>query len=240
MVGKATLFIVAGFSLIFLIVEYNMGNVSTRAVSNFADYYLNNYAHEAAVSGANFAANEVFFDASWKKGFTMDINGANVEVTVTNDAFKQTKTLTSIAEYNGVEDTVEVVLTPSRFSKFAYYSRDEGGNIWWMDKDTVWGPFHTQDKLRIAGHPTFYGKVSSLLGMQKYDGSSSANFYGGYESGVNLPMPTNGVDDVKTEADKDGVVIEKKDDIYVTFKSDSITIKIGKCRDNLPCFGICS
>ncbi len=228
MVGKATLFIVAGFSLIFLIVEYNMGNVSTRAVSNFADYYLNNYAHEAAVSGANFAANEVFFDPSWKKGFTMDINGANVEVTVTNDVFKQTKTLTSVAEYNGVEDTVEVVLTPSKFSKFAYYSRDEGGNIWWMDKDTVWGPFHTQDKLRIAGHPTFYGKVSSLMGMEKYDKSSSANFYGGYESGVNLPMPANGVDDVKAEALKDGVVINKKDNIYVTFNSDSVTIKIGK------------
>ena len=70
MVGKATLFIVAGFSLIFLIVEYNMGNVSTRAVSNFADYYLNNFAHEAAVSGANFAANEIFFDQAWTKGFS--------------------------------------------------------------------------------------------------------------------------------------------------------------------------
>jgi hypothetical protein len=62
MVGKATLFVVAGFSLIFLIVEYNMGNVSTRAVENFTDYYLENYAHEAAVSGANFAANAIFND----------------------------------------------------------------------------------------------------------------------------------------------------------------------------------
>ena len=228
MVGKATLFIVAGFSLIFLIVEYNMGNVSTRAVSNFADYYLNNYAHEAAVSGANFAANEVFFDAAWNKGLTLDINGATVEVTVKYNAAKKTKTLTSIAEYQGIEDTVEVVLSPSMFSRFAYYSADEGGNIWWMDKDTVWGPFHTQDKLRIAGHPTFYGKVTSLAGIEKYNNSSSANFYGGYESGVDLPMPTNGVSSVKAEALDDGALINESKNITVTFKSDSITIKIGK------------
>ena len=101
MVGKATLFIVAGFSLIFLIVEYNMGNVSTRAVSNFADYYLNNYAHEAAVSGANFAANEVFFDAAWNKGLTLDINGATVDVTVKYNTAKKTKTLTLNSRVSG-------------------------------------------------------------------------------------------------------------------------------------------
>jgi len=225
MVGKATLFIVAGFSLIFLIVEYNMGNVSTRAVSNFADYYLNNFAHEAAVSGANFAANEIFFDASWHKGFTTDINGATVDVTVKVDAAKKTRTITAVAEYQGIEDTVEVVLCPSKFSKFAYYSESEGSGIWWMDKDTVFGPFHTQDKLRISGKPTFYGKVSTLKGIEKKDKSSSANFYGGYESGVDLPIPTDGVASVKTEADKGGLTIDKKDTVYVTFQSDSIKIK---------------
>ena len=70
MVGKATLFVVAGFSLIFLVVEYNMGNVSTRAVQNFTEYYLENYSREIAVSGINLAANEIFINSSWRAGFT--------------------------------------------------------------------------------------------------------------------------------------------------------------------------
>lgn len=225
MVGKATLFVVAGFSLIFLIVEYNMGNVSTRAVENFTDYYLNNYAHEAAVSGANFAANEIFFDQSWTKGFNTNINGADVNVSVAVDAFKKTRKITSVAKYQGIEDTVEVILIPSKFSKFAYFSESEGSSIWWMTKDTVWGPFHTQDKLKIAGKPTFYGKVSSLKGIQKYDKFSSANFYGGYESGVDLPLPTNGLMQIGVEAASGGALITTKDTVYLTFAADSIKVK---------------
>jgi hypothetical protein len=225
MVGKATLFIVAGFSLIFLVVEYNMGNVSTRAVSNFTDYYLNNFAHEAAVSGANFAANEIFFDQAWNKGFTTDINGATVDVSVKVDAKKKTRTILSIAKYNGIRDTVQVVLVPSRFSKFAYYSESEGANIWWMDKDTVWGPFHTNDVMRVSGKPTFYGKVTNLKGIQKADKFSNPKFFGGYETGVNLPIPTDGVAGVKTEADGAGKTISGNDTVYINFVSDSIKIK---------------
>lgn len=69
MVGKATLFVVAGFSLIFLLVEYNMGNISTRAVGNFTEYYLENHSREIAVSGINFAANKIFLDPTWTAGF---------------------------------------------------------------------------------------------------------------------------------------------------------------------------
>jgi hypothetical protein len=227
MVGKATLFVVAGFSLIFLVIEYNLGNVSTRAVSNFTDYYLENYAHEAAVSGANFAANEIFLDQTWTKGYNkMDFNGTTLNVKVDMiDAYKNTRKITSTAEYQGVKQTVEVTLMPSKFSKFAYYSTSEGSGIWWMDKDTVRGPFHTQDKMNIAGHPTFYGKVTNLKGIQLYDKSSSANFYGGYESGINLPLPADGLTSIGTEADKGGKTISGKDTVYITFASDSIKIK---------------
>ena len=158
MVGKATLFVVAGFSLIFLVVEYNMGNVSTRAVSNFVDYYLENYAHEAAVGGANLAANEMFLNQSWINGFSdLDFKGAKVNISVgIIDAFKNTRRITSTAEYQGVKQTVEVTLVPSKFSKFAYYSVSEGANIYWTTNDTVWGPFHTQDKFKVSGNPVFF------------------------------------------------------------------------------------
>ena len=226
MVGKATLFVVAGFSLIFLVVEYNMGNVSTRAVSNFTDYYLENYAHEAAVSGANLAANEIFMDQKWTKGFSdLDFKDTKVNVSVDIiDAFKNTRKITSTAEYQGVMQTVEVTLVPSKFSKFAYYSVSEGSNIYWTSKDTVWGPFHTQDKFKIDGSPVFFGKVTTLKGYSK-TGSSKPKFYGGYESGINLPFPADGITNVAAEASGGGNTITGKDTVYVTFASDSIKIK---------------
>lgn len=226
MVGKATLFVVAGFSLIFLIVEYNMGNVSTRAVSNFTDYYLENYAHEAAVGGANLAANEMFMDQSWTKGISnLVYNEAKVNVSVSViDVFKNIRKISSTAEYQGVKQTVEVTLVPSKFSKFAYYSVSEGSYIYWTSNDTVWGPFHTQDKFKISGNPVFFGKVTTLKGYSK-TASSKPKFYGGYESGINLPFPANGITNVAAEASSGGKTISGNDTVYVTFVSDSIKIK---------------
>lgn len=227
MVGKATLFVVAGFSLIFLIVEYNMGSVSTRAVSNFVDYYVENYAHELAVTGANLAANQIFLDNTWKAGYkNLNYKGGkiNVEVQVL-DAFTNTRKIISIGEYQSVKQTVEVTLIPSKFSKYAYYSTSEGNNIYWISSDTVWGPFHTQDYLRVAGNPVFFGKTSTLKGLMKLNKTDNPKFIGGFESGLNVSIPLNVTNAIETEADKGGFKITQKDTVYLTFVSDSVKIK---------------
>jgi hypothetical protein len=227
MVGKATLFVVAGFSLIFLIVEYNMGNVSTRAVSNFTDYYLENYTHELAVSGANLAANEMFLNQNWTAGYSnLDYKGGKLNVKVDIlDAFTDTRKITSIAEYQTIKQTVEVTLIPSKFSKYAYYSTSEGGNIIWISKDTVWGPFHTQDWIRVSGSPVFYGKVTTLKGVQKNSYSDKPKFLGGYESGINVPIPTNSTISMNNAATTGGYKFTGKDTVYLTFVSDSIKVR---------------
>lgn len=227
MVGKATLFVVAGFSLIFLIVEYNMGNVSTRAVSNYVDYYVENYAHELAVSGANLAANEMFLDQTWTAGYkNLAYKGGKLNVKVeVLDAFTNTRKITSEAEYQTVKQTVEVTLIPSKFSKYAYYSTSEGSSIYWMSKDTVWGPFHTQDYLRVDGNPVFFGKTTTLKGLQKAKKTDKPQFLGGFESGLDISIPLNVTNAIETEADKGGYKIAGKDTVYLTFASDSIKIK---------------
>lgn len=187
MVGKATLFVVAGFSLIFLIVEYNMGNVSTRAVSNFADYYIRNVAHEAAVSGANFAANEIFIDRTWTTGFITKINGATVDVSVKVDNSKKTRTISSIANLNGIKDTVQVVLRPSYFSKFGNYYATMASAIP-ATGDIFDGPFHVEGNLLCYGHPEFNGKVTSLGTIVQYISGDNPIFNSTYQSGVSLPM----------------------------------------------------
>jgi hypothetical protein len=226
MVGKATLFVVAGFSLIFLIVERNMGTSSTRAVENFVDYYLESYAHELAASGAELAANKIFFDNSWTAGYSnLDYKGGKINVKVDIiDAYQNIRKITSVGEYQTVKKTVEVTLSPSKFSKFAYYTVSEGSFIWWTSSDTVWGPLHSQDMLKIDGDPVFYGKVTTKKGYMQ-QGKSHPQFLGGYESGVDVPLPPNAMNELKNSAEADGNKITGKDTVYITFVSDSIKVK---------------
>jgi len=228
MVGKATLFVVAAFSVVFLIVEFNLGNVSNRAVSNYVDYYLESYAHEMAVSGAELAANKLFLDPKWTEGFTnLDYKGGKINVKVDIvDAFSNTLKITSTAEYQTLKQTVEVVLVASRFSKYAYYSQSEGGNIRWMSKDTVWGPFHTQDYILTDGSPVFFGRVTTLKGVKKTNAwSDKPQFLGGYQSGVNVPMPTDATGPMKSIAESNGKKISGNDTVYITFALDSLKVR---------------
>jgi len=229
MSGKATLLLIVGFSLLFLIVSRNFGDVSNRAVDNFINYHKETVAHDIAVSGANVAANQIFMDPTWDDGYddvpfqngTMDIS---VQIL---DPYKNIRQITAQGTYQGYTHTAKVTLAPSKFSKFAYYSVSEGGTIWWNGTDTVWGPFHTQDFMRVANHPVFYGKATTKRSMIYYknEATDKPYFFGGYEQGVNLPMPTNAVDEMETIADDDGFKLSGHDTVYMTFDRDSLRFK---------------
>ncbi len=84
--GKAAVLLVLGFSLIFLTIGYNFGNLSTRAGTNMADYYIETKAHNIAVSGANMAANELFMDKTWETGYqNLSFDGGSINVYVSNN-----------------------------------------------------------------------------------------------------------------------------------------------------------
>lgn len=83
--GKAAIFMVLGFSLIFLVFGYNYNNLTNRAIDNFTNYYERTNAHSIAVSGANMAANEVFMNKAWDTGFSnLTINGGQLTVYISN------------------------------------------------------------------------------------------------------------------------------------------------------------
>jgi len=226
MSGKATLLLIVGFSLIFLVVSKNFGDVSNRAVDNFINYHKETVAHDIAVSGANIAANQIFMDPTWDDGYddvpfqsgTMDIS---VQIL---DPYKNIRQITAQGTYQGYTHTAKVVLAPSKFSKFAYYSVSEGGTIWWTGSDTVWGPFHTQDFMRVHKHPVFFGKATTKKSMIYYkdEPTDKPYFFGGYEQGVDLPLPTNAVDDMEAIADNDGLKLSGHDTVYITFDRDSL------------------
>lgn len=226
MSGKATLLLIIGFSLIFLVVSKNFGDVSNRAVDNFVNYHKETVAHDIAVSGANIAANHIFRDPTWDDGYddvpfqngTMDIS---VQIL---DVFKNIRQITAEGTYQGYTYTAKVVLAPSKFSKFAYYSVSEGGTIWWTGSDTVWGPFHTQDYMRVYRHPVFYGKATTKKSLVYYkdEPTDKPYFLGGYEQGVDLPLPTNAVDNMEAIADDDGLKLSGHDTVYMVFDRDSL------------------
>ncbi len=229
MSGKASLLVVAGFSLIFLVFSKNFGSVSNRSVDNYVNYFDETIAHNIAVSGANIAANQIFIDPNWLAGYsniTFQGGELNVEVNIV-DAYQNIREIVATGDYNGVSEIVKVTLAPSKFSKFAYYSVYEGGNIWWTMNDTIWGPFHTQDYMRVYRHPVFYGKATTKRKLIYYSSKRKDKpyFYGGFEKGIDLPLPTNGVDIIEPEADANGLKFDGQDTVYITFDQDSLKFR---------------
>ena len=227
MSGKATLLLIVGFSLIFLVVSRNFGITSNRAIDNYVDYYKKAVSHNIAVSGANIAANNIFLDPTWDaSGYSnIDYQDGTISLGVQKiDPFKNIIEITAQGSYDGYNSTVKIKLAPSKFSKFAYYSVSEGGTIWWTGSDTVWGPFHTQDYMRVYRHPVFYGKATTKKKLVYYTNQSTDKpyFYGGYQDGVDLPLPTSAVDAMESIADDDGLKLSGHDTVYITFDRDSL------------------
>ncbi len=60
MVGKASLILIIGFTLIFVVMGYFWGGIATRSVDNDVSYYKTTIAHNIAVSGANIGLQKCF------------------------------------------------------------------------------------------------------------------------------------------------------------------------------------
>lgn len=237
--GKAILILIIGFSMIFLFVGHNFGRISTQAVSNFSGYYAKNVSHNLALSAANMAANQIYFDPAWTEGFK-DVEYQNGIFNVTIDTIGAGRRINSVAVFMKDTSVVQVTLQPSKFSKYAYYSVDENG-IWWTDGDTVNGPFHTQDNLRVEGHPVFMDETTTRLGILRYH--DQYNLGRGRQRGkgnkiyqddpiimgtfglADKQMPETGIPNLKSAASSNGFLFTNHDTVYLTFARDSIKYK---------------
>ena len=68
----------------------------------------------------------------------------------------------------------------------------------------------------------FYGKVTIGGNEIKSPASSAASYYGGFQKGVNVTIPANGVSSVATAAASGGSSITNKPLVYFDFRGDSI------------------
>lgn len=219
--GKWSLLMVLGFSMVALSIMPRVNWRVNEAFRNFVGYQDTTVAHNIGVSAANMAANGVFINGTWRTGFpSTTYSGGTFSATVANMTGSDSSKvkIVAIGNYQAAKETCTVILAPGSFARFAYFSNNENG-INWVTQDTVFGPMHTQDQMKINGSPTFWGKVSALKGTNPT--KSTANFYGGYTSGVSIPLPGD-LSGISSAATAGGRVATANKDLYIIFKQDSV------------------
>ena len=232
--GKASLYMVLGFSLIFMVVSMNYGRLTGNAVDNNLKYYKQTIAHNIAVTGANMAANKIFLNKDSTNGYTnLPFSGGLINVTVENLSGNKKK-INATGNYGGESKDVTILLQPSGYSKYAYYTNIFPGNTFLTTGDTITGPFHTNGKLNVQGSPVFQGKASAKNGLKLMGSGSDPKFYGGFESGVDVPLNWSS-SGIKEAADESGFIFNAggagKIDVRLTFNSDA-TITYSKRYDS--------
>jgi hypothetical protein len=224
--GKLALFLVMSFSSLFLIMSYSANNVATSAVDNMVNYHTISVAHNIASSGTNIAANEIFLNNDWNQGFSdVDFEDGYFDATVeVIDLFRNVRKLTTIGHFRGSTKRIEVVFKPSSFSKFAYLSISDPTNLYWSNKDTIWGPFHSQGNINAYRHPVFFGKATTNGTVHYYQSEAldAPYFYGGFESGVSLSFPPSEINGLLNDAQTGGHRFNGQDTVYLTFAGDSL------------------
>lgn len=217
--GKASVLLVLGFSMLFLVKTHNFSNLTTRALDNTIDYYTKSKAHNACISGANMASNMLFFDKDWDTGFSnLAFDNAIIDVTI--DTSGENKLITSIGTFNGVSETTIVSLKPSNYAKFGNFYKNLSACP--ATGDTFNGPFHSNGQLKVYGDPVFWGKATCKQGLVKIHNPSNPKFYGGFESGVDIPLEYDfsGLESKADKVYKDTTGTAKKCYVRLYFNAD--------------------
>ena len=184
--GKASLILVLAFSALFGILGTQMLSTSNEATDAYVDYYYKTKAHDLAVSGANIASSETYFNAFWKQGYSnLNIEGGTVNIAVDSLVTNQRK-LYSRSNYFGYKDTVIVWLEPKNFAQFGNFY--DLMAAWAATGDTFSGPFHTNDNLLCYGDPVFLGYTTTQKGVKLNNTKSHPEFHGGLQEGVYIPL----------------------------------------------------
>ncbi|MBF8294014.1 MAG: hypothetical protein HW389_559 [Bacteroidetes bacterium] len=236
--GRTSLLMVMGYSVALILMGFSLSQVSTRAYENSLVYHDRAVSHSLAASLANMGCNVIYRTPNaFPKWTNVSLGGGIVNLntkTVPGIAAPGSPTpvnvqLMATSDYGGYKDTVIIEWGVSSFGRFAYYSGTEGA-INWATADTVFGPFHTQDKMTVNGSPVFWGKVTNKLGLIKNPTSSTPKFFGGYQTGIDIPMPSD-FNPLKNAALANGKYLSARNlkngkDLTLTFNSDStMTIK---------------
>lgn len=238
MVGRGTLIVILGFSLIFGLASEYWNRTSLSATRNLMQYNDWTTAHNIAVSAANVGADSLFWRLNTSDlDNTGSFDGGTYETTTqTLPGPDSNVTLTAVGNYENMTDTVIVTLQRYSFSRFGVYASTMSG-VAWATGDTVQGPLHVEGNMNTIGNPVFDGEVTiegSLNASPKYSPGpppSGPQFNDNFTSGVSIPIPATSVLNVLNAASSGGRVFNnpspgKTFDVNLTFNSDgTVTYK---------------
>jgi hypothetical protein len=222
---------VMGFSMMLMLMGYNLSYVSTEAYNNYLQYYNRTTSHNLAAGFANMGSQVIYRTPNARPlWIERPLDGGTVSLWTDTLPLGRVK-LTSTSNFQNYKDTVIIVWGQSRFSKFSYYSVIEGA-INWASKDTIYGPFHTQDKMTVNYNPCFWGKVTNKLGITKNPSSSKPEFHAGYQTGIDIQMPTD-FNPLKNAALSGGRYMKGKDVTISFFGNGKMKIKVGAAAETV-------
>ena len=201
--GRASIILVMGFGLVLGFISMNLNRFATKAVGNMTSYHEATVSHNLALAGVNTALSKIYEDTTWTGPLTQSFNSPSITGAFTARVYDLggfRKMLRCISYYpassgGALQDTIEVYLNTRRkatFSLYAWFTNNEG-NVFWRNKDTIWGRAHSNGRIHISGSPTFMEKVtvSKAFDPPKVGtGANQASFKNGYETGVaEVDMP---------------------------------------------------
>ncbi|KAB3537364.1 DUF4900 domain-containing protein [Alkaliphilus pronyensis] len=139
--------------------------------------------------------------------------------------------------------TIEAQLTKRTFTQNVYLSNNDGSNIWWTSGDTVYGPMHTNTKLRVWNEPVFYGRVTHSNNIvyypstERYEhtgsvGSNNPQFLGGIDRVQPMIFPESNTE-LLTRAEQDGYVYYGRTSIMLN-SNGTITTRNGNRNGGSP------
>ncbi len=207
MLGKGALIVILGFSIVFGVAGRYWSRNSTKAVENFVDYYDNTAAHNIAVSAANLAADSIFQNPANASMATLsgEYPGGGKYTARCDQQPGNRVLVTAVGLYPGMSgqtifDTVQVLLAPSSFARYAWFTDTENG-VNWVTGDTLTGDLQTNSRMYVIGQPVIKGAVSTFGGAVGNGGSrppySLPDRYGdrlicdSYQTGVKVPLPSD-------------------------------------------------
>lgn len=211
MFGKGALLVVLGLSMTFAVYQLQLRESRVSTSDDFNLQYTRMLLRETAASAMNIGINKVW-DENWTSGsFTFTTQGCTATFTVSkpgaDTVYALAKAWTSVfdeAAYQSsgaslvLEDSIRAQLAYALpLSRYFWFSGDEGGagNTWnqWREVDTTSGPVHTNTVLNITGAPVFHGKATAYGGITPNPATAGclAKFYGGWEIGMQINLPTD-------------------------------------------------
>ncbi len=232
MVGRGTLIVILGFSIIFGLSSQYWNRNRLAATENMTEYYDATVVHNIAVSAANIGADSLFWNYNTTNlNVTGDLSDGTYSVTsALIPGLDSNVTLTAVGSYDGVVDSVIIVLRRYYFSLFAVSMQTMSG-ISWATGDTIRGPLHVEGDLNTSGSPVFEGEVT-IAGKLNASPAYSPGpppvgpiFQDNLKTGVSVPMPASSVSSVLNAAQTGGIVFNNPSpgtayNVYLTFNSN--------------------